>query len=364
MKETICILLPDLRLGGAEKVNLDLAYEFDNQGYNVEFLLMQAKGELLAQAQQHFLVKGFSCKRFRQVLWPLTRYLHEVQPNALLAAMWPLTGIAGIALRLSGSQTRLVVSEHTDLRHSASVEGLERRLLSFLGPWIYKPAHTVVGVSQGVCDSIAISARLDRDKLKVIYNPVRPKPKTNIIQSDIELMHWWQSGHKQLISVGSLKPAKDYPTLLKALCILRKQVDARLLILGEGNERKNLEKLIDELGLYNAVRIPGFRPDPYPYLMKADLFILSSAWEGLGNVIIEALTCGTPVVATDCPSGPAEILDYGKYGSLVPVRDERSLANAISRALRQPHDANLLMERAKNFTPEIASMKYLSSLIG
>ena len=359
----IAILLPDLRCGGAERVNLDLAHVFKRKGYVVEFVLMQAKGGLLEEAQSQFLIHELGCSQFRQVPLYLARYLKKTQPDALLAAMWPLTGIAGVALRLAARGTRLVASEHTDLRHSPAIKNLERHLLHILGPWFYKPAHAVVGVSQGVCDSLVECARLDRHKLKVIYNPIRPIHTASVIKSDSEIMEWWQSGHKQLISVGSLIPAKDYPTLLKSLSILRLKVDARLLILGEGSERKNLERLVDELDLHHVVRMPGFRPDPYPYVKKANVFVLSSAWEGLGNVITEALACGTPVVSTDCPSGPAEILCHSKYGSLVPVGNAQALSDAITQALEQAHDKNLMMKRANEFIPEIVAKKYLSLLV-
>jgi glycosyltransferase involved in cell wall biosynthesis len=164
------------------------------------------------------------------------------------------------------------------------------------------------------------------------------------------------------VAIGSLKSQKDYPTLLKAFVLLRDRRPARLLILGEGPERPALERLIGELGLVDRVRLAGYVADPYPYLEMADLFVLSSAWEGLGNVIIEALVCGTPVVATDCRSGPAEILENGRYGRLVPVSDPESLAAAMAASLTETPDRDVLRARGAEFSVERAADQYLELL--
>jgi glycosyltransferase involved in cell wall biosynthesis len=179
---------------------------------------------------------------------------------------------------------------------------------------------------------------------------------------DTALATWWKGGAKRLLSIGTLKSAKDYPTLIRSLKILRESVDARLLILGEGRERPVLENLIFELDLCEVVKLAGYRADPFPFLREADLFVLSSAWEGLGNVITEALSCGTPVVSTNCQSGPAEILDSGRFGTLVPVGDVEALATAIASVLGHPYDSARLKQRACEFSPKIAADKYISLL--
>lgn len=151
--------------------------------------------------------------------------------------------------------------------------------------------------------------------------------------------------------------------MLRALRRIRQDREARLIVLGEGPERNSLEALARSEGLAEAVRFPGFRAEPYPFLKHADLFVLSSQWEGLGNVITEALLCGCPVVATDCPSGPAEILADGRYGTLVPVADPEALAAAITGTLARPHDPLPGVARAAQFSPEATARAYLQLLL-
>ena len=164
-------------------------------------------------------------------------------------------------------------------------------------------------------------------------------------------------------TVGTLKAVKDFPTLLRAFARLREQANARLLILGEGEGRAELESLVQSLGLSDAVELPGFVGDPGPYYAKADLFVLSSDHEGFGNVIPEALGRGVPVVSTDCPSGPREILCDGKYGALVPVGDAEALAQAMLASLQSTHDPAALKARARDFAVDTIAGQYLDHLL-
>nr|WP_281502150.1 glycosyltransferase [Alcanivorax sp. S6407] len=167
-------------------------------------------------------------------------------------------------------------------------------------------------------------------------------------------------GSHRLLAVGSLKLAKDYPALLHSMKkLVHSGSDVSLLILGSGALQPQLEELCQVLGIENHVHFGGFVSDPAPFYRRADLFVLSSAWEGFGNVIVEALAVGTPVVSTDCKSGPAEILENGKYGKLVPVGDPAALANAIEESLSEPFDPEKLKARAKDFSPDVIAKKYL-----
>jgi glycosyltransferase involved in cell wall biosynthesis len=159
--------------------------------------------------------------------------------------------------------------------------------------------------------------------------------------------------------VGTLKAPKDHATLIRAFALLPESLSAKLIILGEGQLRGELEDLIRELGLQDKVHLPGFMIDPSPWFRSADLFVLSSLYEGFGNVIVEALECGVPVVSTDCPSGPAEILDHGRIGKLVPIRDQESLSRAMTASYFEEHDRRVLMDRAKDFSIERISVQYL-----
>ncbi|HYG27334.1 MAG TPA: glycosyltransferase [Caulobacteraceae bacterium] len=356
----IALVLPDLRPGGVERVRLLLAHEFVQRGYAVDLVLMQARGELLQEVGPNVEVVDLQAARIRQLPFALAAYLRRRRPEALMAAMWPLTGVAVLARVLAGWQGRLLVSEHNTLTRTPAYRGLSGGLHRAFGRWLYGHADAVVCVSQGVADDIATATGVARERLHIVHNPIR-KPSAEGA-TDPDIMRWWAQDGTRLISIGSLKAQKDHATLLHALARLRQRRPARLLILGEGELRTELEAQARALGVQDSILMPGFVTDPYPYLAGADLFVLSSAWEGLGNVITEALAVGTPVVSTDCPSGPAEILEQGRFGRLAPVGDPQALARAIEAALDAPVDAALLKSRAADFSVERAADQYLGLL--
>jgi glycosyltransferase involved in cell wall biosynthesis len=358
----IAILLPDLAGGGVERVRLLLAAQFLKQGFAVDFVLMQRRGELLCQIPDGCRVFTLNAKRLRNVPWALRHYLANERPDALLAAMWPLTALAGASLRMTKLPASLVVSEHTDLRHAPEITATERFLLKVAGPWLYGRASKVVAVSRGVRESLHQAARLSEERIQVIYNPVRQSDGGEIEPGDDELIRWWQAGELKLIAVGSLNPAKDYPTLLGAVQLLQRNDDARLLVLGEGPERAVLTQIAERGNLAKAVRFAGFRATPHPYLRMADVFVLSSRWEGLGNVIAEALLCGCRIVSTDCPSGPAELLAGGRYGRLVTVGEPAELATAIADSAAASHDPRAGIAWARQFNAKAAAQAYLNLL--
>jgi glycosyltransferase involved in cell wall biosynthesis len=358
----IAILLPNLAGGGAEWVNLLLAGQFLDNGFEVDFVLLQGTGELLSEVPEGCRVICLDAERLRNLPWALRRYLTNERPDALLAAMWPLTAFAGASLRMTKLPANLVVSEHTDLRHAPEITATERFLLKVAGPWLYGRASKVVAVSDGVRESLSQMARLPAERVKVIYNPIRQSDGGEIEPGDDELIRWWKAGDLKLIAVGSLKSAKDYPTLLQAVERLRQSIDARLLVLGEGPERGALTRIAKRCNLAQAVRFAGFRASPHAYLRMADVFALSSRWEGLPNVITEALLCGCRVVSTDCPSGPAELLAGGRYGRLVPPGDPGELARAISESAAAPHDPEPGIAWAKQFNAKAAADAYLNLL--
>jgi glycosyltransferase involved in cell wall biosynthesis len=358
----ISILLPDLRGGGAERVNLDLAHEFARAGHEVEFVLMQARGELLEEAKASFPVVDLATPRARSLPLALARYLRRRRPDALLAAMWPLTVIAPLAQRLSGHRCKVLVSEHNTLSVQYGEWGrLHRVALRASMALGYRLAAHRVGVSSGVVNDIAALSGLRADAFDVIHNPVppRPDPPASALQEAESL--WSGPAGARIVTVGSMKAQKNHPLLLRAFARLDRP-DARLMFVGDGAGRDALLSLARDLGVADRVILAGFRPDPTPFYKTADLFVLSSDYEGFGNVIVEALACGTPVVSTDCPSGPGEILDGGRYGRLVPVGDAAALAGAMAAALGEMSDRDALIRRADDFAPQIAAGRYLNAI--
>ena len=225
----------------------------------------------------------------------------------------------------------------------------------------YRLAHARVGVSAGVAHDIATLSGLARARFEVIHNPASPRPDPAGHAVVFAESLWPRPSGGRIVTVGSLKAQKNHPLLLHALARVS-HLDACLTIVGAGAAEAELRRLAAELGIAERVVLAGFHPDPTPFYNTADLFVLSSNYEGFGNVIVEALAQGLPVVSTDCPSGPGEILEGGRWGTLVPVGDADALAAAIDRALETPHDPAALRRRAADFAPEIAARKYLDLL--
>jgi len=364
-RSRIAILLPDLRGGGAERVNINLANEFVARGFLVDMVVMAATGEMAPLLHPHVRVIDLGVDRMRSVLFPLTRYLRQVRPSSLLACMWPLTVIAPIARIVSKVKTRLIVAEHTtwsadDWYRSA----LNRLVMSTTTRLAYPMAQGVVAVSDGAADDLSLIARFPRERVTAIYNPVTGGAKLTATSGASTSLAWTMDARPRILAVGSLKPIKGFGSLLRAFAIVRRRLpDAGLLILGEGHERRTLEALVGELELGSCVAMPGFVSDPDAYFREADLFVLSSTGEGFGNVIVEALEQGTPVVSTDCPSGPREILEDGHYGKLVPVANVEALAEAMLDTLAGVHDVTALKNRAADFSVTKAVDAYLDLLL-
>lgn len=355
----ISILLTDLRGGGAERVAVNLANSFIKRGYAVDIVMLDANGELLSNLHPSIRVVDLKIKRIRWALPALLRYLRQARPTALLAFIWPLTVIALWARMISRVRTRLVVVEHTTWSRSELLKlwsvGWQIRTSMHC---FFPTADGIVAVSQGAADDLSGFASLNRSAITVIYNPVVDDGPAPFIVPPAEPMGWCVGAHNRVLAVGTLKDIKDYGTLLNAFATLRQQVDARLLILGEGECRAALEAQARSLGISDSVFMPGFVKDTTPYYRHADLHVLSSTGEGFGNVIVEALAEGTPVVSTDCPSGPREILRGGQFGRLVPVGDVGALAAAMQASLSSTHDRAALMARAQDFSIDKAVDQY------
>jgi glycosyltransferase involved in cell wall biosynthesis len=358
MDKRIVIFLPDLRGGGAECLHVNLANDWVKRRYKVTFVLMQKRGELLALLPREVSIIELGTNKIRGSLKPLILYLRTHRPNVLLTAMWPLTIIAIAAHRLAGKPGRIIISDHAPLSLLPETQGWFKHLLLRISiGLVYPLADKFVAVSSGVADDLSHLGRIDRQRIKVIYNPAA-RGQLNRIQRFPE--PWNGAEGKRIITVGNLKPEKDHALLIKAFALVRKKINANLMILGEGELRQDLKKMITELNLKNSVRMPGFLLDPYPFYQAADLFVLSSRYEGFGNVLVEAMECGLSVVSTDCKSGPSEILNGGQYGRLVPVGDVRALAEAILLALKEPSPPEQQMKRAAEFSIERAATAYLN----
>jgi len=358
----VAIFLRGLYGGGAEKVLVNLASGFIERGLNVDLVLVRATGPYLEQVSSKVRIVDLKARSVPSSLPKLTHYLRQVRPTTLLAALHYPCEIAVLAKRLAGVSTRVIVSEHNTLsQEAARIPQKSVQLSPLAARLIYPWADGIVAVSQGVADDLAKITRLSSDRIPVIYNPIVLPELFTLAQEPVEHC-WFKPGESPVIlGVGRLHPQKDFPTLIRAFAEVRKVQQARLMILGDGPERQSLTNLISELGLAEDVALPGFVQNPYAYMAKASVFVLSSAWEGLGNVLVEAMAIGTPVISTNCESGPEEILAKGKYGALVPVGDSTAIAQAVTSILTgttRKLDPGWLDQ----FTLEVCVQKYLALL--
>jgi glycosyltransferase involved in cell wall biosynthesis len=354
----ITFFLPNLRAGGAERVSIDLAYAFKEEGYKVDFLLLIEDGEFLQEARQHFHVTGLQAVKARSSIVKLAKYLRTQRPIALISNMWPLTSISVIGRILSLTKSKLLLVEHITLSNQYASWGRLHNCIMQASIFLtYRFADKLVGVSEGASLDTAKLAGLPVKQFSVIYNPIpiRPMPAKDV-RIEVERLWGCPSGQR-ILAVGSLKSQKNYALLIKAFAALTRS-QARLIIVG-GGDSTNLKQLANDLYVADRVIFTGFRSDTASFYATADIFALSSDYEGFGNVIVEALSFGLPVVATDCPSGPAEILENGRWGRLVKVGDFAKLASAIDETLSIQHDRDALMARAREFAPQIAAKKYL-----
>jgi glycosyltransferase involved in cell wall biosynthesis len=335
MSKRLAFFTSNMHGGGAQRVLVNLAAGIAERGYDVDLVLARAEGPYLAQVPDSVRIIDLKAPRVATSLPALVSYLRRTQPDAMLSALNYVNVVALWARRLAGVPLRLVISERTTLSRSIQpTAGWEARVTPLLVRRFYPWADGIVAVSKGVGDDLCSLTGLSSDRVQVIYNPV-VTPELRVKAQAFCDHPWLQPGQVPVVlAVGRLSRAKDYATLLKAFAQSQPACSARLLILGEGEERPALEALVRELGLEQNVALPGFVENPYAYMKRASLFVLSSRREGLPGALIEALFCGLPIVATDCPSGPREILADGRYGQLVPVGDVRLLAEAIEKSLR------------------------------
>jgi glycosyltransferase involved in cell wall biosynthesis len=361
----IAIFLPTLHGGGAERVLLDLAQAFSEAGYLVDLVLMSMPSGLPLADLIPAAVRTVDLRCHR--LWTsgpaFARYLKEAAPAGILAAMPLANAIAVFARWLAGVPARLILTEHN--ARSLAFGDAETVQQLVLMPWVrlsYRFSDAIVAVSAGVADRVRKMPGISAEKVRVVYNPAYSSRIHELAAAPSP--HRWLEDRSIPVIVGSgrLELQKDFTTLIKAFSLLRKGRAVRLIILGEGSREAELHRLVEKLGIEEHVVFPGFVTNPWAYVARARVFVLSSIHEGLGNVLIEAMACGTPIVSTDCPAGPSEILQAGRYGPLVPVGDPTALAGAIGEALDRPVDRATLQERARFFSIDAATLGYLNAM--
>ncbi|OLF37265.1 glycosyl transferase [Psychrobacter sp. C 20.9] len=358
----VALYIPSMNGGGAERVMLALANGLAEKDILVDLVLNRVDGPYIKDASPKVNIVNLGTSRVLNSIIPLSKYLYKEKPDAILSAMNYVNIATILAQLISGSNTKVVFSEHCDLTESKKNLGrMKSTLVTSLMRWAYKKPHAIIAVSDGVAHSLVNEINIGRNKITTIYNPIFSKDLVK--RSKEPLSHCWtKEGSLPLImGVGRLTHQKDFETLIHAFKKVREKKDCNLMILGEGKLRSELEQLINNLDLNDSVQLPGFVDNPYAWMSHADLFVLSSIYEGFGNVLVEAMACGTPVVSTDCPSGPSEILADGLWGELVPPRNSNLLAQAIIKTLNNSVQKDV-KDRASFFSVTNSVDKYYELL--
>ena len=345
---------------GVDRVLRNLVGQFDAWGLGVDLLRIRGHGPRIDLPP----VTGvrpvdLDTAHVNGALPALVRYLRRVRPAALLTDKDRVNRIAIIARALAGVDTRLTVRLGTTVSVNLADRGrLERMVQRASMRHLYPRADAVLVPSAGVADDLAAYAGIERGHIHVVQSPI-VTPRLAEMAAQPVSHPWLAPGQPPVIlGVGELGFRKDFATLVRAFARVRRQRPCRLVILGRGRRKAELEGLVGELGVAADFDLPGFHPNPYAFMARAGLFVLSSRWEGMPVVLVEALACGTPVVATDCPSGPAEVLAGGHCGALVPVGDDAAMAAAITHWLGRRPEPDALEQTVAPYRIEVSARAY------
>jgi len=358
----IAMVLHDLRGGGAERACLRLAGGMVSAGRAVNLILVKGQGAYLNDVPGGVNLTVLDCPRVWRAIPALAAYFRRTRPQAVLSALTHMNVATLAAATLCGTGVRVVVSERNQISAKAhEAKGAWQRALYRATPLAYRAADRVVAVSGGVAGDLAQFTRLAQERIRVIHNPVFSDDIEALATREPEHPWFLRSNPPIVLAVGRLHRQKGFDTLIRAFAIARAQVDCRLVILGEGGERGLLQRQVERSGLSYDIDLPGFCANPFALMARAGAFVLSSRWEGFPNALIEAMACGAPVIATDCPSGPNEILQDG-IAPLVPVDDAAALAEALVVTLRRRPDTLATRARAREFSVPAAVERYLQVL--
>ena len=357
-KMRIALLLPSLGGGGAERVFINLARSLNSNNYCVDLVVCSFVGEYVDQVGNINII-DLGSRRIGESVVSLVKYLRNRRPEILLSGLTYTNLVAILSSRIANGSTKVIISEHANMIEFFKVANAKEKILFYLARLLYRSSHGFIGVSNGVYESVHnfIGNSMPINSV-VIYNPIISieeeilplrKPKKNLAKEDKYI----------IVAAGRLNKQKDFATIIRAFALLPINSACLLYIYGDGPLLSVLRDLSSELDVADKVLFPGFVNNLQEKLKQADLFVLSSPSEGFGNVLVEALASGCPIVSTNCPSGPHEILDGGRFGILTPVHDENAMSSAIQDSLegKGPHYNTL--EAIAPYRSEFVVMRYI-----
>lgn len=366
MSKKIAVFTQDFMGGGAERMMINLANGMADKGHTVDLIVVRNHGPYKNLIDSNINIVTLGGKKVLFSIWGLTRYLKKEKPEILYSTLKHVNIAAILANKLSGNKTKTVIREACHLLTTGNKQILQK-IAYCLVPIFYKKADAIVAVSEGVAESIVEYCNIPFDRIHILPNP---SVTNELIEKSKKLPKhpfFNNKNTKVILGVGRLTYQKNFDHLIKAFSLLQKESEQniKLIILGDGEDRSMLEKLVRDLNLHESVSLPGFVDNPYSYMKKASLFVLSSRFEGSPNVLVEAMACGTPVISTDCPSGPKQILDDGKFGLLIPINDKKKLSDAMNHSIQLENNQEhmkKLQERAMDYHVDRSVEEYLSVL--
>jgi glycosyltransferase involved in cell wall biosynthesis len=349
--------------GGVQRSQVDLANALLGQGAEVSVVMARAEGPFLRELVDGVELVDLQATTRAGFVLRLAAFVRRRRPSQVIASQHHTGVLAAVSMLLAARGTRLIIVLHNHLTSLMKRERWAGLVLAMMR-LTYRRADTVVCVSRGVAGDVRRCFPKLRDRVATLYYPI---PLDRIVEAGRARTHeaWLDSRELPVVvAVGRLCGQKDFATLLRAISFASRTTPCRLVIVGEGEERARLEAVVSELGIEGQVRFAGHRDNPHAFVAKADVVVVSSRWEGFCLVIVEALALGRAVVSTDCPSGPAEILDGGRFGRLVPVGDSEQLAEALIDVLqgRSRFPSEMLRARAAEFSTKANLQAYLRLL--
>jgi len=345
----LLFVLPSLVTGGAEKVALNIAKFLKREKFLVKICLFEKKGELLGEVPKYIEVLNLKKRNrwsFPFLSFRIRKIMKYFQPDIIVSWLWYATSVVAIANMFQRRKPPFFIAYEPHNHKKDVLYEPFTSLKSFLINYSHKMTDLVITVSHGAAKDISRSYNLRHNSVKVIYNPIDIHSIQRLAKEKVTLP-FPKRGIPIIVTFGRLIKRKGFDYLIKAFHIVRKETPCKLLIIGEGEERTNLEQLVKGLKMEGDIIFLGYQSNPYKFLSSADVFVFSSLWEGFGNVIVEAMACGVPVIATRCPYGPDEIITHGENGLLVSVGDVKAIAEAILRLLREQTLRKRLSEAAK-----------------
>lgn len=347
----IVLVLPDLITGGAQKVMLNLAKGFADRHYQVDLVTLSGKGDLFSEVPDNvnlvILNQCKHCSLWITSIFNVLKFAKRIRNENYDTILSTLTG-TNLFITLVILLWRIDIPIF--IREASTSHNIKSSFKKWLVRKLYPKTNCIIAVTNEIAREMSELTGINKNAITVIHNPVNLPAIQQ--QSKDTVKHRWIDNKNQpiIITIGRLIPAKDYGTLIQAMALLNKDTAVRLIVIGDGPERQHITSVINEQGLDNQINLLGHQLNPYAYLIHADALVVSSRYEGFVNVLLEAMALGIPVVSTNCPSGPSEILDNGKYGELVPVGDSTALANAIRKTIENPIEKKILLERTKAFS--------------